>query len=112
MKTNPIKTVLTTCVFAALTWLGTGSADARPGCSPRPSGRVYVSGHCHCGLPIYTERYFIGYDCQGRPVWGYRQVRHHTHHTIRPSHRHPIQPRPYPYPAGHGVGVSIHGVIR
>jgi hypothetical protein len=97
MKTKSIKTTLTVCVVATLAWLGaTPAADARP-----PSGyghsasRIYVNGYCSCGLPLYTERYFIGYDCHGRPQWGYRQVNRHYHQSYRPSHCGPIQHRSY-----------------
>jgi len=97
MKTNSVKTVLTTCLFVALAMLGSEPAEGRPYSGGRPASRVYVSGHCHCGLRLYTERYFIGYDCHGRPQWGYRQVNRHYHQPIGPVRRHPIQPQPYPF---------------
>lgn len=114
MKTNLMRSALTVCAIATLAWLGSAPvAGARPGCGGPPAGRVYVSGHCHCGLPLYTERYFLGYDCHGRPQWGYREVNRHCHQVIRPVRRHPIQPQPYPYQSpGHRGGVVIHGVIR
>lgn len=122
MKTYTLfKSTLAAAAVATLTWLGTmPAAEARPGHCSTPASRVHVSGHCHCGLPLYTERYFAGYDCHGQPRWGYRQVRSHTHQVIRPQHRHPIRPQPYPYyrqpvpyrPDCGRTGVTIHGAIR
>ena len=43
------------------------------------------------------QRYFIGYDCYGRAIWGYRQVNRYYHPLIRPSYREPIPYRHYSY---------------
>lgn len=97
MKTKSIKTTLTACIVATLTWLGaTPAADARhPASYGPPTSRIYASGHCSSGPSAYTERYFIGYDCYGRALWGYRQVNRYYHHSNRPSYRGPTHYRPY-----------------
>jgi len=37
-------------------------------------GFIQVGGYRSCDAPRYTERYLIGYDAWGNPVWGYRTV--------------------------------------
>lgn len=59
--------------------------------------RVYISSYTSCGTPVYTERYFIGYDHCGNPVWGYRTCRQ----TYRPVER-PRYVAPCPPPAYYG----------
>ena len=39
-----------------------------------PTCHTYRSGYSSCGCPIYTKRYFRGYDCYRRPVYCYVQV--------------------------------------
>jgi len=34
---------------------------------------IYVSGYHH-GRPVYTQRYIVGRDCHGHPVYRYRTV--------------------------------------
>jgi hypothetical protein len=99
MKTKSIKTTLTVCVVATLAWLGASpSADARPPAYYGPSASyVYGNGHCSSNPPVYTERYFIGYDCYGRAIWGYRQVRSYYSPPVRPSYRTPTPYRHYSY---------------
>ena len=93
-------TTLTVCVVATLAWLGAApTADARPPayCGP-PVSYIYGRGQCSGGPPVYTERYFIGYDCYGRAIWGYRQVNHYYRPPVRPSYCEPIPyRRHYPY---------------
>jgi len=75
-------TTLITAAIAALTLLGgTPSAEARS----------YHRHRSNSG-PAYSERYLIGYDRYGYPIWGYRPA-------YRPVYRHcPPPPRYYPPP--------------
>jgi hypothetical protein len=72
-----MKKLITAIAIGAFTFAGTAvQADARPqsgrGYGP-PSSTVYVSGYRH-GRPVYTEKYFIGYDHCGNPRFAYRTV--------------------------------------
>jgi len=67
-----MKAIITTFAIAAFTLLGAApQAEAKP----HHSSRIYISGYRSCGTPIYTERYFIGYDRCGEAIWGTRLVR-------------------------------------
>ncbi|MFD2255147.1 hypothetical protein ACFSSA_00535 [Luteolibacter algae] len=70
-----MKKLITTLAVGAFAFVGTAvEADARPHRSHHvPASQVYISGYHH-GRPIYTEKYFIGYDCHGHPRYGYRTV--------------------------------------
>jgi hypothetical protein len=86
-----MKTLLTPFAIIAFALLGASpKAEAR-----HFESHVYISGHRSCGTPIYTERYFIGYDCWGRPLWGTRVVRHHYRPVVRHVAPYPIH---YPHP--------------
>jgi hypothetical protein len=111
-----MKTIAVTLGTALLALLGTTiSAEARYSHRGHPSSHVYVSGHRSCGTPIYTERYFVGYDCRGNPIWGYRQIVHTPRRVVAPC-----PPQRVVYPRGgpivhhpyHGrSGVVIRGNI-
>lgn len=82
-----MKKLITAIAIGAFTFAGTAvQADARPqsgrGCGT-PSSTVYVSGYRH-GRPVYTEKYFVGYDHCGNPRFAYRTVsvpdRGHSQH--------------------------------
>lgn len=79
MKTNTVRSIVTTCLITVTSWLSMGHCDARPHCHSEPPSRIYISSYCYCGRPNYTERYFIGYSHCGRPMWAYRPVRQHRH---------------------------------
>jgi hypothetical protein len=115
MKTKSIKTTLTVCVVSTLAWLGaTPAADARPPVYYGPSASyMYVDDHCYSGPSVHTERYLIGYDCHGRAIWGYRQVRRYNPPPVRPSYCAPVPYRPYPYHHSYrGHGRSYGGYCR
>jgi hypothetical protein len=100
--------------IAAITVLAVApQAQAR---HPKKS-RVYVSEYRSCRAPVYTERYLIGYDECGNPVWGSRNIRREyrpvivQERYIAPCPRPYYQPRPQysnhyerPY---YGNGISI-----
>lgn len=115
-----MKTILTTLAVAAFTLLGaTPQAEARS-----HESHVYISGHQSCGTPIYTERYFIGYDHWGRPLWGTRVVRYHHRPIVRHVAPYPIgycYPQPRYDRHGHydrynrshsRTHIAIHGSFR
>jgi hypothetical protein len=83
-----MKKLFTAIAITAFTFVGTSvNADARPhrdyshnghnGHYSRgynqPASTIYISGYRH-GRPVYTQKYFIGYDRCGTPRWGYRTV--------------------------------------
>jgi hypothetical protein len=82
-----MKKLITAIAIGAFAFAGTAiHADARPygdrGYNA-PQSTVYVSGYRY-GRPVYTEKYFIGYDRCGNPRFAYRTVsapgRHHQQH--------------------------------
>lgn len=82
-----MKTIATTLAALTLVILGsTQQADAHG-----YQSRIYISSYLPCGTPVYTERYFIGHDRWGNPVWGTRIVRHR--HVVRPVYVAPYPPR-------------------
>lgn len=106
---------ITAAIAATLTLLATTSpakADHYRGAVV--SSRVYISGYRSCGTPIYTERYFVGYDCHGHPIWKYRTVR--APRAYCPPPRVHVAPCPPPPPPCHAPyprsGVVIQGSIR
>jgi hypothetical protein len=115
-----MKSLLTTLAVAALALLGSApQADARPHRRHAESSYIYVSGYRPCGTPIYTERYLVGYDRWGQPIFQYRRVSAPRHH-YRPE---PCRPRYYSTPVcppppvyyrerSRGNGLVIHGSIR
>ena len=83
-----MKTILTT-VVVTLSWFGfSPKAEAR--CY---ESRIYISSYLPCGTPVYTERYFIGYDRCGNPVWGKRVLRAAYRPVVRPVYVAPCPPR-------------------
>ncbi len=102
-----MKTIIAALGFIALALVGTApKAEARGYRST-----VYISGY-HCGAPIYKERYFIGYDRCGRPVWGTRIVRTSYRPVVRTRYVAPCPP-PVRYRAPYyGNGVVIQASFR
>jgi len=76
-----MKSILLACAFASLVWLGTAPTAQARTCGV--AGALWVSGYCPDTLSNYSERYLVGYDPYGRPVWGLRTVRRHHHPVIR-----------------------------
>jgi hypothetical protein len=75
-----MKTIATTFAIAALALLGAApQAEARHG----HKSRIYISGHLSCGSPIYSERYFVGYDDCGNEIWRVRRVRQEYREVVR-----------------------------
>lgn len=104
-----MKTALTTIALITLSWFGSApQAEAR-----HYENRVYISSHLPCGTPVYTERYFIGYDHCGNPIWGKRVLRPAYRPVVRPVY---VAPRPPVYVAPrscrtprYGTSFSIQG---
>jgi len=85
MRTNTVMKSITTATATVIALILLGAAptsEAR--CSP--SSRTYISGHRSCGTPIYTQRYFVGYDRCGHEVWGTRVVRSPYRRVVRQRH--------------------------
>ncbi len=100
-----MKTILTTVAIAALALLGAApEAQARP---YHQSGRVYVSSYRSCGTPVYSERYFVGYDHCGEPIWRVRSVRQPYYRpAVRTRY---VAPCPPPYRGGYRDPHSGYG---
>jgi uncharacterized membrane protein YgcG len=88
-----MKKLITAIAIGAFTFAGTAvNADARPPSGHgyhTPSSTVYVSGYRY-GRPVYTQKYFIGYDHCGNPKFAYRTVSapnrgYSQHHSTRHS---------------------------
>jgi hypothetical protein len=118
-STNPkdMKTsLIITAAIAAITLLGsTTSADAR---HKHRRNYNYEDSYRSCDTSVYRERYFIGYDRCGYPVWGYRTVRSYCPPPRaycpppRPYYRPAVCPPRYPYYEGRPCsGVVISGVF-
>jgi len=111
-NTDMKSSLLITAAIAALTLIGaTPSADA--GSRHKHSrSHVYVSSYHGYGTPARTERYLIGYDRCGYPIWGYRTVQRYCP-PPREYYRRPACPPPYPYYGGRSrSGVVISGAFR
>ena len=72
-----MKKLITAIAIGAFTFAATAvQSEARPhgghGYNPSSSS-VYVSGYRH-GRPVYTQKYFVGYDRCGTPRYAYRTV--------------------------------------
>ncbi len=107
-----MKKILTLIAAIALTFLGTSvQSEARPHHGYHaPSSTVFVSGYRY-GRPVYTEKYFVGYDRRGRPVFHYRTIQPRGGYSSRnPYHCQqaypPRQSRGY-YSSGSRVTFSI-----
>ena len=73
-----MKKLITAIAVSAFAFIGTTiDAEARPHHGGdgynTPASIIYVSGYHH-GRPIYTQKYFVGYDRCDRPVYRYRTV--------------------------------------
>lgn len=78
-----MKSIITFFTIATLALLGTTtSAEAR-----HRKKRVTFSSHQSCGTPVYTQRYLIGYDQCGEPIFGYRTVRSYYQPVVRPRYQ-------------------------
>lgn len=83
--------------------------------------RIYVQGYSSCAPRVYTERYFIGYDHCGNPLWGTRTVRPVQPRVVYPRYNAPC-PQPYypqhPQYSNHcqspynGSGISVRTTYR
>jgi hypothetical protein len=101
-----MKKIITIIAVGVFGFIGTTvDADARPRCGngySAPQSTIYVSGYRH-GRAVYTEKYFVGYDCWGRPVFRYRTV-------VAPQHNQNCRPTHYA-PRG-SYGSVTHGYRR
>lgn len=91
-----MKKLIAAIVISAFAFLGTAAtSEARPYEGRgyhAPANTIYVSGYRH-GRPVYTEKYFIGHDCYGRPRFAHRTV-----HTPRGHYSSPCPPPRYVAP--------------
>ncbi|MES2980803.1 MAG: hypothetical protein V4727_00700 [Verrucomicrobiota bacterium] len=96
-----MKKILTLIAASALTFLGTSvETEARPHNGYHaPASTVYVSGYRQ-GRPVYTEKYLVGYDRWGRPIFKYRTVQARRGYAS-PSHHHCPPAYPSYYHSGH-----------
>ena len=77
-----METMLIGCALTTLAWFETATnAEARP----RERSRVYLSGYSSFGALIYVERYMVGYDRYGYPIWEKRVIRRGTIRAIGPA---------------------------
>ncbi len=114
MKTS----LIITAAIAALTLFGgTTSAEARSRYK-HYRNHDYGNSYRHGDTSGYRERYLIGYDRCGYPVWGYRSVRRYCPPPRaycpppRPYYRPAVCPPSYPYYGGRPrSGVVISGVF-
>lgn len=100
-----MKKIITMIAVGAFAFIGTAvESDARPRGGHGynvPQSTIYVSGYRY-GRAIYTEKYFVGHDCYGRPVFRYRTVAAPRQNYCAPSH--------HGYGRSHrGVSFSYHG---
>ena len=115
-----MKKLITAIAIGAFAFAGTAvQADARPHGGRgyhAPASTVYVSGYRH-GRPVYTEKYFVGYDRYGHPRFAYRTVAapRHRNHAPHCDTRYSRYGRGHDYHRGHydnrrrsGASVSFH----
>jgi len=100
-----MKTLIIPFAIAALTLAGSTSKVEAGGFVS--GGYVQIGGYRSCDTPTYTERYLIGYDAWGNPVWGYRTVYAAPRYVVPvcPPPRiyvPPVVPYPYPHHRSHG----------
>lgn len=102
--------LIITAAIAALTLFGgTTSAEARSR-HKHYKNYDYGNSYRHRDTPARTERYLIGYDRCGYPVWGYRTVRSYCPPPRPSCYRPPVCPPSYPYYGGRSrSGVVISG---
>lgn len=89
-----MKKIITLIAAGAITFLGTApETEARPHHGYHaPASTIYISGYRH-GRPVYTEKYLVGYDRWGRPVFKYRTVKSkHVYAAPRHDHCEPAYP--------------------
>lgn len=98
-----MKTLFSAFAIAALALIGTCPKAEAHGFV---SGYVQIGGGVPCDVPSYTERYLIGYDAWGNPVWGYRTVYAAPRYVVPVCPPRvcvpPVLPVPYPYHRHHG----------
>lgn len=109
-----MKTFITTLVLAGSALLATvTSADARPRSERGYTSGYghYDSGNYHHSRPRYrTERYVVGHDRWGRPIFATRTVRIRPRPVVR--YREVVAPCPPPVRHYRGSsGVSITAVF-
>lgn len=84
-----MKKLITIIAVGVFGFIGTAvDADARPRCGSgysAPQSTIYVSGYRH-GRAVYTEKYFVGYDRWGHPVFRYRTVAAPRNQHCGPTH--------------------------
>lgn len=79
-----MKQLLLALTVAAAGWLGTTTpAEAGVHGHRRIHTTVWVGGYIPCGVPVCTERVFIGYGRYGYPVYQTRVLP-----VVRHFHRH------------------------
>lgn len=54
--------------------------------------RVQMSRSHSRGVPVYSERYLIGHDRWGNPIWGVRPVRQECRYVVRERYATPCPP--------------------
>lgn len=82
-----MKKLITLILTGGLAFFGaTVDVEARPHHGYHaPASTVYVSGYRH-GRPIYTEKYVVGHDRWGRPIFRYRTITPAGHSYRVPRH--------------------------
>ncbi len=104
-----MKKLISAIAIGAFAFAGTATqAEARPHGGyghHAPQSSVYVSGYRY-GRPVYTERYFVGYDCHGHPRFAYRTVSAPRSRHYGPQHCDTGYSR---YSGHHGYGGGHHG---
>lgn len=107
-----MKKILTLIAASALTFLGTTvETEARPHQGYHaPASTVYISGYRH-GRPVYTEKYCVGHDRWGRPIFKYRTLTSRGGHAAsRHNHCQPAYPSHHSrshYSSGPRVTISF-----
>jgi len=102
-----MKTLLTTFAILTLTLAGSAPmAEARDYHGQSYAG-AYAGGYGSCGTSVRTERYLIGYDRCGYPMWGYRTVYVQPRYYAPPCpppryYAPPVYRHPQPYYRGSG----------
>lgn len=116
-----MKIIITSLAIATVALFG-AVPKARAG-EYYSSSRIYAGNDRACGAPIYSERYFVGRDRCGNPIWGVRPVRQfYRPVVVRPRYIAPCAPAYYPsrsrYVSSHrgscygGNGVVIQARFR
>lgn len=100
-----MKAIITVLSVAVLALLGTTTQAEARSHRKAPASHTYVSGYRSCGTPIYTQKYFVGYDQCGHAIWRYRILpAPHVHRA--PSYGNQGYRPSYPVRSGHSGGYS------